>query len=53
MVAVMRKMTNVIYSVWTNNKPFIGYTNQPKPRPEAGLSYPQIGVDGDIISCAM
>lgn len=30
LVATMHKMTNVIHSVWTNNKPFIDYTNKPK-----------------------
>ena len=35
LVAVMHKMTNVIYSVWTNNKPFADHTNKPKPRQEA------------------
>lgn len=30
LVATMRKMTNVIYSVWTNNKPFVGLADKPK-----------------------
>lgn len=30
LVATMHKMTNVIHSVWTNNKPFTDYTNKPK-----------------------
>lgn len=30
LVAAMHKMTNVIYSVWTNNKPFIDMTDKPK-----------------------
>lgn len=42
LVATMHKMVHVIHSVWTNNKPFVDYTNQPNPRQEAGLSYPQI-----------
>jgi len=32
LVAVMHKMTNVIHSVWTNNRPFMDYTVKPKPR---------------------
>ena len=30
LVATMHKMTNVIYSVWTNNEPFIDMSNKPK-----------------------
>ena len=30
LVATMHKMTNVIHSVWTNNKPFTDHTNKPK-----------------------
>lgn len=30
LVAVMHKMTNVIHSVWTNNKPFTDHTDKPK-----------------------
>lgn len=44
LVAVMHKMTHVIHSVWTNNKPFVDYTNKPKPRLRSGLSYPQITI---------
>lgn len=32
LVATMHKMVNVIYSVWTNNKPFVDLTVEPKPR---------------------
>ena len=30
LVAAMHKMTHVIHSVWTNNKPFVDLTNTPK-----------------------
>lgn len=36
LVATMHKMVNVIHSVWTNSKPFVDYTIEPKTRPEAG-----------------
>lgn len=35
LVATMNKMTHVIFSVWTNNKPFVDYTLNPK---EAGTA---------------
>jgi len=37
LVATMHKMTNVIHSVWTNNKPFTDPTNnQPTDKPKEG-----------------
>ena len=36
LVATMHKMTNVIYSVWTNNKPFEDYTKMTDNRPKEG-----------------
>jgi transposase len=37
LVATMHKMVNVIYSVWTNNQPFVDYTKTP-PNGGVGLS---------------